>query len=192
MRVRAFSLIEVMVAVAIVGVIAALGVPSVVSLVATGRARETAQGIAAVLEEARTSAAAEGRCFRVRINGPGTNGNGLQIERRNSVDCVHVTLGAPDGWDAPKRTQSFDTTNLTITSTLPSGSQNEIIFRPNDRLRGDGNLPTDAAHQGYGARIKATLKNGRFAVVDITAQGRICTRISTTNPPAQAAPVVCP
>ena len=185
---RAFSLIEVMVAGWILEVVAALAVPSVTNLVSTARARESAQSVSAILEEARTRAAAEGRCFRVRANSGGTTGTGLVLERRNSADCVN--LGS-DGWDTV-RTDVLQAVTVAISSTLAPGGQNEIVFRPNDRLRGDGVLPHDAAHQNYGSRIQLQLKNGRVAVVDITAQGRLCSRIATSAPPALAAPVVCP
>ncbi|HEY4221796.1 MAG TPA: prepilin-type N-terminal cleavage/methylation domain-containing protein [Myxococcota bacterium] len=178
---RGFSLIEVMVSVVILAVIAAFAVPSVIGLVRLARARNTGETVAAILEEGRTRATAEGRCFRVSAAAGGTQ---LQLQRLSSADCVDLV----DPFDAPVRTTALSSGSIaTVTDTAGVAGANKIIFRPSSRLRGNG---TRTVTQ-YGARVVITVP-GAFAVVNVTALGRICASTSVTAPPAIAAPVLCP
>ena len=187
---RAFTLVEMMVAVAILAVAAALAVPSVTSLVRLAHARSGAETVAAVLEEARTRAVNEGRCFRVRA----PNASTLVVERLSTVDCVGnaPSTAAPfiDAFNAPVRTTNLGSGfTVTITDTAGMTSPNQIVFRPNSRLRGNGAL----TNTQYGARVVANVVHGpAFGIATITSLGRICLSTLTTAPPALTAPVVCP
>jgi type II secretion system protein H len=180
-------MIEVMIVVAIVGILASLAVPSLLGVAKVNKVRTAAQDVAAVLDEARTRAGAEGRCFRVRASTTTT----LIIERRATVDCVDLTK---DSWEAPIKTVKFPndftiTTSSTAAANTTTTASDAIVFRPSGRLRGNGTLTTDE----YGARVQVKLNSvGEFATADVTRLGRICVATRGSSNTALAAPVKCP
>lgn len=176
-------MIEVMIVVAIVGILASLAVPSLLGVAKVNKVRSAVQEVAAVLDEARARAGAENRCFRVRA----TTTRALVIERRSTVDCTDLTL---DGWDAAVRTlQLPNDFTLTTSDTAGVTANDRIVFRPSGRLRGSGALTTTE----YGARVHVKLNStNEVAVVDVTRMGRICASTKGSSAPALAAPVTCP
>lgn len=178
---RGASLLEVMIVLAIVGILAAIAVPSIVPTVRRAEAASTSEQIAGFVEEARRRAVSTGRCHRVVVVAPAT----LRIERRTTPDCVNLTL---DAWD-PVRARVFEKATLAVDAqpgTVPAAEA--LIFRPTSRLRGDGDLDTT----DDGARLTATFTSGHVGVVVVTSIGRICTETRADPPPAFAAPGACP
>jgi type II secretion system protein H len=183
---RGFSLIEVMIVVAILGIIAALGVPGLLTMMRKNRLSAQAETTASFLDATRRRALGEGRCVRVI-----TTAKVLTMQPRTVADCVKLddakwkdaaTL-RPDGAGI-----SFATTSLT-TASVPA-ARFDIVFRPNGRLVGNGDLDTT----DDGARV--TLSDPDLPletrIILVTANGRICQQVSTNPPPALAAPVLCP
>ncbi|MDP2345256.1 MAG: prepilin-type N-terminal cleavage/methylation domain-containing protein [Deltaproteobacteria bacterium] len=82
---RGFSLIEVMVVVAIISVVAALAVPNLLPEVHKAHVGGGAEVVAAILGRARGEAMLSKRCVRVWIDS--TNPNRIVTERLNSFDC---------------------------------------------------------------------------------------------------------
>jgi prepilin-type N-terminal cleavage/methylation domain-containing protein len=186
---RAFTLLEMMLVVAIVGVMSSLAVPSLTGVVRAQQERTVVEQIATVLAEARARAGAENRCYRVRATKP----SNLVVERRNSVDCINLDR---DGWDAPVRTfdvpASFRVKTETVSPVATSsgcpavtasdpGGACDLIFRPSGRLRGSGLLtgPTP------GARINLLRVNGAstqtVSTIDVEAIGRVCSADRKNN-----------
>lgn len=176
-------MIEVMIVVAIVGILASLAVPSLLGVAKANKVRSAVQEAAAVLDEARARAAAENRCFRVRASDAST----LVIERRSTADCIDL---GRDGWDAPVRTLKMPSEfELKITDTASVSGDDKIVFRPSGRLRGDGSLTKTE----YGARLEVKLRSAAdIATVDVTRMGRLCTALRGASVGALANPVRCP
>ena len=135
---RAFTLLETMVVVAILGIIASLAVPNLTPMVKSSRLQGDTERVAAFLEAVRARTMSEQRCFMVTVSG-----STVFATRRSSPDCVN--LGA-DGWDNPS-TMSMtvdvgSTLRLGSADALPSGlaADQRMIFRPNGRLRGDADF----------------------------------------------------
>lgn len=194
---RAFTLLEMMLVVAIVGVMSSLAVPSLTGVVRAQQERTVVEQIATVLSEARARAGAENRCYRVRATTPST----LVVERRNSVDCVNLDK---DGWDAPVRTFTVPSTFAirhetivrdeacgALVPTAPGGVC-DIIFRPSGRLRGSGLLSTTAE----GSRLTMQRITGGtasvVATIDVEPIGRFCSTLRPGSVSALTGPVVCP
>lgn len=181
-RLRGVTLLEMMVVVAMLGILAALAVPNVQPAVRRAKLRGAAEEIAGFLDDARHRATSQGRCFRVRVVGSNT----LLMERRSSVDCVNIT---EDTWEPAERTRPMPGFTLTPTSVPALGDDVMFIFRPSSRLRGFGDRTTTA----YGARIVISTSDGaEQGAVTVTRMGRVCAAISINPLPALAAPVECP
>lgn len=183
---RGVTLIEMMVVMAIVGVIAALTVPNMNPIIERQRLLASAEEAASVLDRARRKAHAEGRCYRVRLNG-----DGLELQRKggaNGADCVgddsHV-LTSPT-WDPALQTVP---PSLGVTFTIETrDGGGDIILRPNSRLRGNGNWDISDDQ----AQIVVRHRNGEGVSVRVMPNGRICKHRFTLTPPAIATDLTCP
>lgn len=180
--VRGMTLIEMLVVVAVLGILAAIATPNLAPLARRGKLRATTEEVAAFLDDARMRAATQGRCFRVRVIG-----DALAVERRDSVDCVNL---AADGWEGAARLKQIAGVTLAVESVPSVPADEQLVFRPNSRLRGDG---TRTATE-YGARIIISSVGGgpERGVVVVTRHGRVCSGLSLSAPAALAAPVRCP
>jgi prepilin-type N-terminal cleavage/methylation domain-containing protein len=114
-RLRAFTLIEVMLVVAILGVMFAVAVPLLRPQVHKAQLDSAGDALAALLFRARTEAVKSKRCTRVWINAPRT----IVVERLNGFDCdiAPATLAPATGLDGSSRVWvPFD--GLTVPSSL--------------------------------------------------------------------------
>lgn len=88
---RAFSLLEAMVTVAIVGIIASLALPSVLPLRDAARLLGSADLVATTIVRARLEAMAQKRCVRFTLPTPSS----FDIEMLNTFDCDVDPASAP-------------------------------------------------------------------------------------------------
>jgi prepilin-type N-terminal cleavage/methylation domain-containing protein len=149
-RARAFSLVESMVVVAILGVIAALAVPQLLPRVHMAQLDGATQGAADFLARARTEAMVSKRCVRVRVTLPGgaAAGTTLVAERDNSFDCEANTPAGPFIDGSASAFVQFDTftaesKKILFSFAVADGGRfpaepatNELRFRPSGRVFG--------------------------------------------------------
>src|SRR4051812_43502319 len=178
-----------MVVVAIIGIVAAIGVPNLVKLVHKNRLTSAADEVSSFLDGARRHAFAVGRCTRVFV----ASAQKLTLQTRTSGDCAVLD-----------DTQWVDTENLIVdnsTITLASAALSttsappahfHIVFRPNGRLVGNNNLNVSTTDDG--ARIAVTDTNvaGDAYEIRVTNNGRICSNHAPNPVPAMAVPWTCP
>ncbi len=125
---RAFTLLEMLVVVAILGIMAAIAVPNLQPLLRAEALRAAGHSTSAFVSRARMTALAEKRCVRVRIE-QATAPAILVTEVLDSLDCEDTTSA---GWKESARS-TFDKGNLTV-SFLSSPPDDELRFRPSGRV----------------------------------------------------------
>lgn len=156
---RAFSLIEVMVTVALVGIVAALAVPAMLPEVHKATLEGGAENVASFLARARAEAMTTKRCVRVWV--PSTATHEIVAERLNTFDCdvTPATLPAGIGIDGtanvwiefahlrldsrrlavsfvqvPSSSASGAPAPGSVVGTPASFTGNELRFRPSGRI----------------------------------------------------------
>lgn len=197
---RAFSLIEVAVCVAILGVVAALAIPNLLPLVHFAQIDGATDGAANFIARVRAEAMLSKRCVRVRISGAGLVG-----ERLNTFDCepatptgpfIDNTVAAPflvfDRFTAesPNVTMAF--------TTLPAAPGGEVRFRPSGRVfsndvTGSPITPIltndDAVLELTHAKLPGVDGKRRILVEE---NGLVCTFLRGETPPGSAPNFNCP
>lgn len=86
---RGYTLLEMMVAIALVGILAAIGAPSLLPEARRAQIDAAAEQVASFVGRARTEAMLSKRCVRVRLTTLVATGqyNALVAERLNTFDC---------------------------------------------------------------------------------------------------------
>lgn len=185
-RPRGFSLIEMMAVVAILGVIAAMAVPTFAPITRRQRVESSVDVVAEFVARARLLAVTSGRCVRVRIATPSPVR--LVAEKLNIYDCMDsgadpVSTPRADGtapivsnlW-LPAFEMTFDERSIRVTfnddgtprqplrgggATLPPLSANWFV--PNDEMlvyRPTGRLWSD--HDPVTSQDPTTVGNGIY------------------------------
>jgi len=158
---RAFSLIEVMIVVAIISIAAALAVPDLLPEVHKAHMSGAAELVAASVARARNEAMVTKRCVRMWVDS--TDPRRLVTERLNTFDCDSAPGTLPAGFggvgldgvnriwspvaqanvesdllsltmDAPADTTACDTATGSVSGTPTGFNCTHLIFRPNGRL----------------------------------------------------------
>ena len=189
---RGFTLVEMMIVVALIGIIVALAMPSLRPLSDVNKLTGRTEVIAGLVDDARRLAFNVGVCHKIMMNG-----DDLWIVQRTHSDCTSVdsdTTASGDWSTIPRRQQiggdGFTYRIMTARSAGGSPPPDEIIFRPNNRLWGNGDInPADD-----GARIQVRYDNtGKSKSVDVTSMGRVCIRDwGTDTVPAPTGALTCP
>lgn len=152
---RAFSLLEVLVVVSIIGVLAALGWSGMSDLIRTNKAKDTARTITAFMERAL----AEGKMRKdsIKIN---ITSSGNMEARLARTDELIFTQGLPNGFSVsispsaglpPAQCNANNFENNTVTSQIRTGLAG---------ISGDGRFVACAAGGNYcGSAVKKNNKN---------------------------------
>ncbi len=192
-RRRGFSLLEMMVVVAILGIIAALAVPNLLPAVRIEALRAAGHALGGFATQARLAAMVERRCVRLRI-ASATNPAIVVAERLNSFDCENpsapLIVDTQPLWIEFAR-QIQDVPALTIEFAPDSAeTPGEVRFRPSGRVfSADETLNDDdvvlvIAHPSLDA------PNDVRVLID--AAGPICTLKLGERPPGFANTLACP
>lgn len=194
---RAFSLIETMVVVAILGILAALGLPRLQEVHQLEQVSAAADAVAGMGTRAQLVAMAERRCVRLFVDA--TNPRRLVMEKLNSFDC-DTSPGAPFIDNSTATTWIEVSSHILEQSSLAlsfaaaeappptspgpgSGTvAREIRFRPSGRLFAND---TDVTNDDGAITVThVSLPAATNKKVLFEAHGRICTLQRGTVLPA--------
>lgn len=189
-----FSLLETMVVVAMLGVLAALAVPSVLPEVARARMDGAADGMAALVARARMEAVTSRRCVRFRLDGDRT----AIVERRNAFECdaaagVRAIDADRGAWIEVTKLVVRDHDLRVALSPAPSESGPDAVaaemrFRPTGRLYSrDQDVQDDDA-----VVVVTNVASGDFKKVLVEAHGLVCTLDRNTDPLGAGNDLRCP
>lgn len=209
---RGFSLIEVMVVVAMLGVLAALAAPNLLFEAKKAQLTGTAEELAAFIMRAQTEAMTAKRCVRVTF----PNAKTAVAERLNVFDCDNAPLTAPhiDGtaigatglWLPIARMNVahgaisllYDNTAGQVcsdcASTLPGGTGvDEIRFRPNGRIfTVDNDFTDDDAIVVVRSNQMPGVGTGNQQKVLVDGNGLLCVLARGVEPAGTAPNFSCP
>ena len=205
-RPAAFSLLEVMVVVAILGVMVALAGPNLLTEVQKTTLSASAEQIAAFLTRAQVEAMVTRRCVRIRQTEPQV----LVAERLNVFDCDNNPATAPrissaDEFhflefsrmvlDSKQVTIIYDNTSGSRIPneclSAPGGTSHELRFRPNGRVfSNDGDLTNDDAVLIVSHGTLQDTPNTQKILVN--GQGLICVLPRGLDPLGSGTDLSCP
>lgn len=171
---QAFTLVEVMVVVAIIAVISALAVPQLLPEVQKAHLDGASEATASFLARARNEAMLSKRCVRVWVDGGGASKR-IVSEKLNTFDCDTTPATFPPGFNgrgldgstnvwaplgdlrldargisvtlvtAPSDTAACATTTGSVAGTPAGFTCPQVIFRPNGRTWTTNDDPDDDA-----------------------------------------------
>lgn len=147
--VRAFSLLETMIVVAMLGVIATLAVPNLQPMLKSEGLVAAGASVAGFVTQARVRAMTDRRCVRVRIDSA-TNPAVLVAEKLNAFDCENPSAPLIEStaplWTEVARLRLEQETLVLSLAPAPSDTPGELRFRPSGRLfSADDDLNDDDA-----------------------------------------------
>jgi hypothetical protein len=181
-----------MVCVVIVGIAAAIALPSILPLRASTNLQGACDGLASMLARARLEAMVQKRCTRVRVAA-----TSVVVEALASFDCDQTPLrppflppatGQPSPWIAVARLDSSSDERFAVDAVPPPGPggvAGELRFRPSGRVFSqDANVANDAA------LVSVSGPSGKLSVL-VQGNGLVC-RLGGKAPLTGPAGLECP
>jgi type II secretion system protein H len=154
---RGFSLIELLVVVAVIGIMAAIALPSFFTWSTTLKYRDTALGIAAKSRLARANAVTKNLQTRVELD---VNGKQYRVTEGNSPSSSTTWTTVLSPWVAvPAEVEWRTVIGINCTGTAPLN----IIFNPNGSSSG-GAVCIETAAFAEEYRVIITTASGRVRV----------------------------
>jgi prepilin-type N-terminal cleavage/methylation domain-containing protein len=174
-----FTLIEMLVAVALLGVITALSITALGPLQARYNRRQAADLVASAAARAQLSARETGRCHSLQVyKADGTAasigqwGDRLRLVRRTTADCENTNPGEEEVVEWVRMPGRIE---VQVPSATPAKTTPE--WRPNSRLR-----------QGE-TELRVMPKLGQPLAIRMMAQGPVCvSELSATLSPVENCP----
>lgn len=201
-KLRAFSLIEVAIVVAILGIAASLAIPNLLPLVHRTQLEGATDGVANFVARARAEAMLSKRCVDVRVVGTVS----LVAERLNSFDCEATIPGTPFIDNSASAFLVFDrykpeSPNVTLSfPTLPAApGSGRLRIRPSGRvfstdvLAGPPVLPNLGNDDAVLLLTHTKIAGARGTTRILVEQnGLICTIARGQPPPGTSPNFTCP
>ncbi|MEW5848443.1 MAG: prepilin-type N-terminal cleavage/methylation domain-containing protein [Myxococcota bacterium] len=178
-----FTLVEVVLVVALASVIAALFAPGMAGLADQTRLRTAAAGAAAAIHAARNLALTTGRCVMVSRN---PDGQRLDVARLDSLDCEGATTTATSSGPDLAGVNEVAVPALryvlerkdNLTLEAPTGTDDVLVWRPTGWLRGDNHAESNVADDTWTMTLRSNSPNlnasTRSLNVVVTPVGLIC------------------
>ncbi|OGQ14118.1 MAG: hypothetical protein A2138_21510 [Deltaproteobacteria bacterium RBG_16_71_12] len=197
---RAFSLIEMMLVVAILAVLAALAVPAMGPFVDAAKLEGSAEAVASLIARAQQEAMSAKRCTRVRLD----VNQVVVAERLNSYDCdvnpvTRIVAADPQWIEIDRLALDYSLIEIefdpvpteTAATALGGGEPDQFRFRPSGRLFSSDTVVTDddgvltLTHTSMAGGMADTKK------ILVEAQGLVCVLDRGVDPGGSAPNFSC-
>ncbi|MBE9610788.1 GspH/FimT family pseudopilin [Chitinilyticum piscinae] len=166
MRQSGFTLIEMMVTVAVLGIALAIAVPNLSDFIARTHLKGVADNLAQDLVYARSEAARQNKTVQLSMSDGASSCYGLTTN--NTTDCTcTITDAATSGYCELRQAGSFPSG---ITLTRANGAFSNLQF---DSARGLPVTSSNATLTGN-QEVTVTGKSGRKLVVKMSVLGSVC------------------
>ena len=143
MSTRGFTLIELMVTIAIMSIMVAIGFPSFQTMIASNRLTSSANAMVSALQLARMEAVKQHEWVIIKPKDDVTDGwaNGwyvfVDFNGNNSQDSLtEPTIATFDALNSTTTVSAVDDTSVTATS----GYKNRVSYRPSGRVNSPGHF----------------------------------------------------
>jgi prepilin-type N-terminal cleavage/methylation domain-containing protein len=130
-RTEAYTLVELMIVVSIIGIFAGLAAPSINRQLVERRTNEIQLAVVRHFREARSAAIGYGHAYKVAFSATASSGRGqLTFERGSTNRCANATFtSVPNGAYSPLRDERSGAA-VKLTLTEPAIDAVELCFQP--------------------------------------------------------------
>lgn len=170
---RGFTLTELMLAISIMAMLAALAFPAITSSLRTQSLVSATQDVMGLVDFARVQAVSRNRAYRLDVNQTfGTNGR-IQVFESDTVRCTGVTAAEPNR-QIDFNSNAYRDVLIAAVSPAGLGTAFQICFRPDglvvDSVNSKPIPSTDPAYGAGEARIVLQRRYPDGAVSDMPHQ----------------------